>query len=71
MIAVAGATGPTGSEVVAELRRRGADVRALTRDLEKATTILGPDVQIVAADFEREHPRRGVLGGAASDGWSP
>jgi uncharacterized protein YbjT (DUF2867 family) len=53
MIAVAGATGTTGSEVVAELLRRGADVRALTRDPKKATTILGPEVQIVAADFER------------------
>lgn len=53
MIAVVGATGTTGSEVVAELLRRGADVRALTRDPEKATTILGPEVQIVAADFER------------------
>jgi nucleoside-diphosphate-sugar epimerase len=53
MIAVTGATGTTGSQVVAELLRRGADVRALTRDPEKAKTILGSEVQIAAADFER------------------
>jgi uncharacterized protein YbjT (DUF2867 family) len=53
MIAVAGATGTTGSQAVAELLRRGAHVRALTRDPEKAKTILGPGVQIAVADFER------------------
>jgi uncharacterized protein YbjT (DUF2867 family) len=64
MIAVAGATGTTGRQVVAELLGRGADVRALTRDPEKAKTILGREVQIAAADFERRDTLEVALRGA-------
>ncbi|CAD7704726.1 unnamed protein product [Ostreobium quekettii] len=41
IILVTGATGGVGSRVVADLLKRGATVRALVRDMEKAKKILG------------------------------
>mmetsp|Transcript_27537 Transcript_27537/g.40683 ORF Transcript_27537/g.40683 Transcript_27537/m.40683 type:complete len:378 (+) Transcript_27537:57-1190(+) len=41
-VAVAGATGRTGSLVVQELIDRGVNVVAMVRDLEKASDVLGP-----------------------------
>ncbi|MFE4370881.1 SDR family NAD(P)-dependent oxidoreductase [Streptomyces sp. NPDC056835] len=43
-VLVTGATGTVGRQVVAELLRRGHTVRALTRDPEKARTVLLADV---------------------------
>ena len=50
-ILVTGATGNIGTHVVAELRRRGRDVRAFTRNPEQALAKLGPGVHIAAGDF--------------------
>lgn len=44
---VTGATGNTGRHVVAELVRRGEDVRALTRDPAAAAGIFAPAVRLV------------------------
>jgi uncharacterized protein YbjT (DUF2867 family) len=50
MILVTGATGTIGSEVVERLVRRGAKVRAMTRNPSRATA--RPGVEVVQADFE-------------------
>ncbi|WP_309646197.1 NmrA family NAD(P)-binding protein [Phenylobacterium sp.] len=50
MFAVMGATGQTGSAVVAELRRRGAQVRALTRDPAGASRLNVAGVDVACAD---------------------
>lgn len=49
-VLVAGATGGTGTFVVAQLHDAGFEVRALVRDVEKAQDILGPDIELVAGD---------------------
>lgn len=54
MILITGATGTTGREVVAELRRLGArGVRALVRDPARAGFIREAGFEPVAGDFER------------------
>ncbi|MBV8860045.1 MAG: SDR family oxidoreductase [Acidobacteria bacterium] len=54
MILITGATGTTGREVVAELRRLGArDVRALVRDPARADFIREAGFEAVAGDFEK------------------
>lgn len=50
-ILVTGATGNVGSHVVRDLRDRGVSVRAFVRDREKATHMLGGDVDLVTGDF--------------------
>lgn len=50
-ILVAGATGTTGSAVVAALRERGAAVRAVTRSHRKATALREAGTTAVVADF--------------------
>ncbi len=50
MFAIMGATGNTGKAAVAELVRRGAKVRALTRDRAKASHLNSSGVDIAAAD---------------------
>ena len=50
-ILVTGATGNIGAHVVAELRRRGHDVRAFTRSPERAVAKLGSGIDIAAGDF--------------------
>lgn len=64
MIVVSGATGQTGRHLVAELLRRGAAVRALARDPAAAQAILGPDVELVAADLEQRETLDAALKGA-------
>lgn len=49
MFVVMGATGQTGGAVLRELRRRGARVRAITRDPERAS--LGEGVEVVRGDL--------------------
>lgn len=50
MYAVLGATGQTGGATLRELRRRGAPVRAISRDASRARDLLGPGVEVVEAD---------------------
>ena len=51
MILLTGATGTTGQETVRQLLEKGAPFRVMTRDVERAKTILGPDLDYVAGDF--------------------
>lgn len=51
VILVAGATGGLGKRVVQRLLERGYKVRSLVRDIDKARSILGNDVDIVVADI--------------------
>ena len=62
-VLVTGATGATGASVVKQLCDAGANVKALSRDVEKATRVLsGTGVQaIVQGDlFDMEQTRRAV-----------
>ena len=52
LVLVAGATGKTGSKVVAELQARGFPVRAFVRDAAKAAERLGPEVEAVVGDLK-------------------
>ncbi|MDE0243958.1 MAG: SDR family oxidoreductase [Gammaproteobacteria bacterium] len=51
LVLVAGATGGTGSLVVAELIEQGYPVRAFVRSAEKAAERLGADVEAVVGDL--------------------
>jgi uncharacterized protein YbjT (DUF2867 family) len=65
VILVIGATGPTGRAAVSELLARGQEVRALTRDPEKARAI--PELagaELVAGDSSRPATLSGVFAGA-------
>jgi uncharacterized protein YbjT (DUF2867 family) len=62
MILVTGATGNVGSEVVAALARRGAEVRAVVRDPARARMPAGVDV--VAGDLELPESLTPALAGA-------
>ena len=54
MILVIGSTGPTGSETVRHLVERGVEVRAQTRDPEKAASLPGFDrAEIVQGDSSK------------------
>ncbi|AFZ23710.1 NmrA-like family protein [Cylindrospermum stagnale PCC 7417] len=53
VILVAGATGGVGKRVVRRLVEQGYKVRSLVRDIEKARTILGNDVDLVVADITK------------------
>lgn len=53
VILVAGATGGVGKRVVRRLVERGYKVRSLVRDIEKARTTLGDDVDLVVADITK------------------
>ncbi len=52
LVLVAGATGGTGSLVVAELQKQGYTVRAFVRNTAKAAERLGTDVEAVAGDLK-------------------
>ena len=52
LVLVAGATGGTGSLVVAELKKQGYPVRAFVRDAARAAERLGADVEAVAGDLK-------------------
>jgi len=51
LVLVAGATGKTGSLVVAQLKAKGYPVRAFVRDAAKAAERLGADVEAVVGDL--------------------
>lgn len=50
-VLVSGATGTVGRQIVAELLARGHAVRALTRDVAKARTVLPEAVEIAVGDL--------------------
>jgi uncharacterized protein YbjT (DUF2867 family) len=50
VILVAGATGGLGQQLVYQLKQAGQPVRALARSLKNARVVLGPEIQITAAD---------------------
>lgn len=52
-ILVTGATAPMGREVVRLLRERGATVMAGTRHPDRASEVLGGDVDVVELDYRR------------------
>jgi uncharacterized protein YbjT (DUF2867 family) len=51
-VLVAGASGTTGSEVLAQLVAAGVDVRAMSRSKEKAAALRGPGVEAVVATYD-------------------
>jgi uncharacterized protein YbjT (DUF2867 family) len=63
MIVVAGGSGLLGGLVVRNLLAQGEAVRVLARDVDKARQVLGPDLQVTAADVRRaDEVRKGVQG---------
>ncbi|MBD2439510.1 CIA30 family protein [Nostoc sp. FACHB-110] len=61
VILVAGATGGLGQKVVQKLRQRGYQVRGLVRDIAKARSILGNDVDLVVADITKPETLNGLV----------
>jgi len=53
MILVTGATGKTGAETVRLLAERGAPLRALVRDPDRAAALLGRGVELAVGDLDR------------------
>jgi uncharacterized protein YbjT (DUF2867 family) len=53
VILVAGATGGVGKRVVQKLLTQGNKVRCLVRDIEKARSIIGNDVDLVVGDITK------------------
>jgi uncharacterized protein YbjT (DUF2867 family) len=53
MILITGATGNNGRELVRQLVAAGQHVRALVRDVAKATNLKGPNVELAVGDFDR------------------
>lgn len=63
LVLVAGATGGTGREVVAELLKAGYEVRALVRDPEAARSVLGDRIGYTTGDVRQ----RATLDAALKD----
>jgi uncharacterized protein YbjT (DUF2867 family) len=64
MIAVTGATGTVGRELVRLLVERGHRPRVLTRDVHAAGLVFGPDVELAQADLDRSETLPAALEGA-------
>lgn len=64
LVVVAGATGRTGKEVVAELVKRDYRVRALVRDAAKAQGTFPAGVEVVVGDVRDEDSLRKAFKGA-------
>lgn len=64
LVVVAGATGRTGKEVVAELVKRDYRVRALVRDAAKAQGRLPAGIEVVVGDVRDEDSLRKAFKGA-------
>ena len=65
MIVVAGGSGVLGQQVVATLLSRQEKIRVVVRDAVRARHLLGPDVEVVAADVRHLHALRGAVAGAS------
>ena len=66
LVLVAGATGGTGSLVVAELQKQGYAVRAFVRNTAKAAERLGADVEAVAGDLKDPESIAAALDGVGA-----
>lgn len=64
MIAVTGATGTVGRELVRLLVERGHRPRVLTRDVRVASRVFGADVELAQADLDRPGTLPAALEGA-------
>jgi uncharacterized protein YbjT (DUF2867 family) len=64
MIAVTGATGTVGRELVRLLLERGQRPRVITRDVRAAGLVFGPDVELAQADLDRPETLPAALAGA-------
>jgi uncharacterized protein YbjT (DUF2867 family) len=62
-VLVTGATGNVGSRVIQELRGRGVPLRAFVRDADRASAVLGPDVDLAIGDFAEPSSLRAALEG--------
>jgi uncharacterized protein YbjT (DUF2867 family) len=62
-VLVTGATGNVGSKVIQELRGRGVPLRAFVRDADRASAVLGPDVDLAVGDFAEPASIRAALEG--------
>jgi uncharacterized protein YbjT (DUF2867 family) len=65
MIAVAGATGTNGREIIRQLAGAGRQVRALVRDPARAADLQGPGVELIAADLGKPHSLTRALAGCS------
>src|SRR3954471_2050726 len=63
---ITGATGNTAALVTAQLRAKGADVRALVRDVAKAEALKEKGVELAQGDFERPETLARALEGVTS-----
>ncbi len=63
LVLVAGATGRTGQLVVRELRDSGFAIRAFVRDAQRATQLLGPDIDYVQGDVRDAESVRAAMDG--------
>lgn len=66
MIVVAGGSGRLGRAVVAGLADRGEQVRVLVRNVERARTVLGADVEVVGHDVRFPAGLSDLLNGAST-----
>ena len=64
MILVTGATGNNGQELIRQLATLGQKVRALVRDPARAANLKGPNVELVAGDFDQPATLDAALQGA-------
>jgi uncharacterized protein YbjT (DUF2867 family) len=62
-VLVTGATGNVGSRVIQELRGRGVPLRAFVRDADRASALLGPEVDLAVGDFAEPASIRAALDG--------
>lgn len=63
---ITGATGKTSDLVIAQLRAKGANVRALVRDLKKAEPLKNRGVELVQGDFDQPEALARALDGVTS-----
>src|SRR5262245_18534804 len=63
MILITGATGHNGQELVRQLTATGQRVRALVRNPAKAGQLQGPNIELVAGDFDQPRTLDAALQG--------
>ena len=64
MILITGATGNNGQELIRQLAALGQKVRALVRNPARAANLNGPNVELVAGDFDQPATLDAALQGA-------
>ena len=65
-ILTTGATGTVGRHLARRLAERGATVRALVRDRDRAADLLGPDVDLAVGDLADRAPLTAALDGVSA-----